>query len=125
MPVGAEQFPLRPLGPVRTNDVSMRPTERQAPTGAGVAARDLDDQPVGGSKLELIPAKQAGLCHPIEPGLQECLVDLRRVGAAFIRFVLLVPQQAPQGDGTFEQALGRHAGFGLRDRRGSCGGRCI
>jgi hypothetical protein len=59
-----------------------------------MTTRYLDDQPVGDPELEFIPAEQPGLGDSIEPGLHERLVHLGRVGAALIRFVLLLPQQA-------------------------------
>ena len=90
-----------------------------------MTTRYLDDQPVGGPELEFIPAKLPGLRDPVEAGLKKSLVHFRRVGAAFIRFVLLFPQQAAHSDRPFEKAIGCHVGFGLWDWRGSGGGRYI
>ena len=116
VPVGTEQLALRLFRPVRSDDIGVRPTKRKAPAGGGMTAGNLDDQAVVGPEVELVPAKQPRLRHTVEAGLQEGLVHLRRVGAAFVGLVLLFAQPPAQRSSAFEQPIGGHVGFGSRNR---------
>ena len=116
MTILPEHFALGLLRPVRSDDIGMGPTERQAPSCRGMSAGYLDDQPVVGSQVEFISAEQPGLGNTVESGFQKRLVHLDRVCTALVRLILLFPQQPTQRDGAFEQARGRHVRFGDRDR---------
>ena len=69
--VGAEQFALCLLGPMRRNQKRMRRTERKAPAGRRMAMRNFEHGPVKGRDVELIAAEHARLHRPIEAGVRE------------------------------------------------------
>ena len=84
-----------------------------------MAAGYLHDQPVVRAEFKFIAAEHARLGYAIEAGVDERVVDLLRIGAPLIRFVLLRAQHGPHRDGAFEQPIGCHIRFGLRDQDGA------
>ena len=77
--------------------------------------RDFKHRAVKGYDVELIAAEHARLHDPIETGVQERLVQLRRIAAAFIVFRLLLAQQRLERRGARDQFL--RCEIGLWDRQ--------
>ena len=115
--VGAEQFALCLFGPMRRNQKRMRGTERKAPAGRRMAMRYFEHGTVKGYDVELVAAEHARLHRPIETGVQERLVQLRRITATLVIFRLLLAQQRLERRSARDQFLRRE--IRLRDRHDS------
>ena len=111
IPIGAEQFELRALWPMRRDQRAMGGRKRETPAHARIAARDFQHDAVERHIIEFIAAEHLRLQDAVKAGVAKFPVHLRRMAAARVVVILRGADRGPQRDGAFHQHLGSHAGF--------------
>jgi hypothetical protein len=85
--------------------------QAEAPRGRRAAAGELDEHPDERQHVELVAAVPPRNIDPVEAGLLERLVQLRRVVGAFLGVGLQLDHPGTELPGAPDQVVGGQVGF--------------